>query len=88
MRISGKPPKDYATNCQQERKNQQFGSGHPLRTTFTVIPGQNERNEEPNEHDQGNSSTHTVRPAELLRDNVYALKQRKGRRNIGHGPLH
>src|SRR5450432_4007947 len=53
-----------------------------------MVPCQHERDEKPNDQRQGNAASHAFRPAKLLRDNVNALEERKGRRDISHSPLH
>ena len=87
-RNTDKPPEQSAANCQQERKNQQFGTSYPLRAAFSVIPGQDQRNEETDAKRDDDETHRLFGPAKSLRDNVDALEQRERRRDIGQRPLH
>ena len=53
-----------------------------------MIPGQHERDEKANDQGERNAAAHNFRPTELLRDDVDALHEREGRRDIGQRPLH
>ena len=82
------PPEESAANRQQERQNQQFGPGHALRAAFPVIPGQDERDEEADAQRDDDEAHRLFGPVKSLRDDVDALEEREGRRDVGHCPLH
>ena len=63
-------------------------SGGPLCAAFSVIPGQDQRNEKPDTQRDDDEAHRLFGPAESLRDNVDALEQRERRRDIGQRPLH
>src|SRR5450432_1063999 len=88
MRDTGKTPKESAAQREQERKNQEFGSGHALRAAFAVIPGQHEREEKPDARGDDERPLNEIRPRETLRDDIDTLEQRKGRRYVRYRPLH
>jgi hypothetical protein len=81
-------PDCSVANCQQERKNQKFGTSHPLRTAFSVIPGHDHRDEETDAKRDDDETHRLFGPAKSLRDNVDALEQRERRRDIAQRPLH
>jgi len=53
-----------------------------------VIPGQDQRDEEPHTQHDDDEAHRLFGPAKSLRDNVDALEQRERRRDIGQRPLH
>jgi len=64
------------------------GTSYPLRAAFSVIPGQDQRNEETDAKRDDDETHRLFGPAKSLRDNVDALEQRERRRDIAQRPLH
>ena len=87
-RSAGEPPKESAANRQQKRQNQQFSPGHALRATFSVIPGQDQRDEEADTERDDDEAHRFFGPAKSLRDDVDPLEERERGRDISHRPLH
>jgi hypothetical protein len=53
-----------------------------------VIPGQHDRDEEPDRERNDQHALDRLGPAEALRDDVDALQQRETGGNVGDRPLH
>ena len=81
-------PEKATTNRREHGKDQQFSPANPLRATLSVIPGQDERDKEPDAERDDDEAHRLFGPAKSLRDNVDALEEREGGRHIGHRPLH
>ena len=59
-----------------------------MRATFSVIPGQDQRDEEPDAQRDNDEAHRLLGPVESLRDDVDPLEERERRRDIGQCPLH
>src|SRR6185437_10343271 len=82
------PPKQSATDRQQQRKDHDFGAADALRAALAVIPRKYQHHDKANRQREDQQLLDLVRPPESLRDDIQYLDHCKCKRDVRQRPLH